>query len=142
MVANISDENFGTSSGIALKYKLLAMSNLAKTKERKFASGMNRRYMLIFSNPVSNMKKDDWVKLKYQFTMNFPANLLEESQIDGNLAGITSQETQLKVLSVVDNVKEEMDRIAEEQDKIGYATDYPTNRTTDDDSAGDIGGEQ
>src|SRR5699024_2181482 len=32
MVANISDENFGTSSGIALKYKLLAMSNLAKTK--------------------------------------------------------------------------------------------------------------
>lgn len=140
MVANISDENFGTSSGIALKYKLLAMSNLAKTKERKFASGMNRRYMLIFSNPVSNMKKDDWVKLKYQFTMNFPANLLEESQIAGNLAGITSQETQLKVLSVVDNVKEEMDRIAEEQDKIGYATDYPTNRTTDDDSAGDIGG--
>lgn len=74
--------------------------------------------------------------------MNFPANLLEESQIAGNLAGITSQETQLKVLSVVDNVKEEMDRIAEEQDKIGYATDYPTNRTTDDDSAGDIGGEQ
>ncbi|MFR9064200.1 MAG: phage portal protein [[Clostridium] scindens] len=44
MVANISDENFGTSSGIALKYKLQAMSNLAKTKERKFTSGMNRRY--------------------------------------------------------------------------------------------------
>ena len=38
MVANISDENFGTSSGIALKYKLLNMSNLAKTKERKFRS--------------------------------------------------------------------------------------------------------
>ena len=42
MVANISDENFGASSGIALKYKLQAMSNLAKTKERKFTSGMNR----------------------------------------------------------------------------------------------------
>ena len=35
MVANISDENFGTSSGIALKYKLQAMSNLALTKQRK-----------------------------------------------------------------------------------------------------------
>ena len=34
MVANISDENFGTSSGIAMKYKLQGMSNLAKTKER------------------------------------------------------------------------------------------------------------
>ena len=63
MVANISDENFGTSSGIAMKYKLQAMSNLEKTKERKFTSGMNRRYRLIFSNPVSGMKKDDWVKI-------------------------------------------------------------------------------
>ena len=34
MVANISDESFGTSSGIAMKYKLQGMSNLAKTKER------------------------------------------------------------------------------------------------------------
>lgn len=129
MVANISDENFGVSSGIALKYKLQAMSNLAMTKQRKFTSGMNRRYQLIFSNPVSGMKKDGWVKLTYQFTQNFPANLLEESQIAGNLAGITSQQTQLKVLSVVDNVQEEIERLEQEQDKTGYATDYPTNRT-------------
>lgn len=119
MVANISDENFGTSSGIALKYKLLAMSNLAKTKERKFTSGMNRRYKLIFSNPVSGMKKDDWVKIRYQFTLNYPANLLEESQIAGNLAGIVSQETQLKVLSIVDNVQQEIERMeVEEEDPI------------------------
>ena len=119
MVANISDENFGTSSGIALKYKLLAMSNLAKTKERKFTSGMNRRYRLIFSNPVSGMKKDDWVKIRYQFTLNYPANVLEESQIAGNLAGIVSQETQLKVLSIVDNVQQEIERMeAEEEDPV------------------------
>lgn len=129
MVANISDESFGASSGIALKYKLQAMSNLAKTKERKFSSGMNRRYMLIFSNPVSGMKKDDWVMLHYVFTQNYPANILEESQIAGNLAGITSQETQLKVLSIVDNVKDEIERINEEQDVTGYETDYPTART-------------
>lgn len=129
MVANISDENFGTSSGIALKYKLQAMSNLAKTKERKFTSGMNRRYKLIFSHPRSGMKSDDWIKLHYQFTPNFPANLLDESQIAGNLAGITSRKTQLKVLSVVDNVDEEMQRIEEEQDSTAYETRYPTNRT-------------
>lgn len=129
MVANISDENFGTSSGIALKYKLQAMSNLAKTKERKFTSGMNRRYKLIFSHPRSGMKSDDWVKLHYQFTPNFPANLLDESQIAGNLAGITSRKTQLKVLSVVDNVDDEMQRIEEEQDSTAYETSYPTNRT-------------
>lgn len=116
MVANINDENFGAASGIALKYKLQSMSNLAKTEERKFTSGMNRRYKLIFSNPVSGMKKDDWIKIGYQFTRNFPANLLEESQIAGNLAGITSEETQLKVLSVVDDVKAEMDKIKKENE--------------------------
>ena len=116
MVANISDENFGSASGISLKYKLQAMSNLAKTKERKFNSGMNRRYMLIFSNPASGMKKDDWMKVKPIFTRNFPANVLEETQIAGNLDGITSKRTQLGTLSIVDNVDEELKRIEEEEE--------------------------
>lgn len=114
MVANISDENFGASSGIALKYKLQAMSNLEKTKERKFTSGMNRRYKLLFGHPASKVPKDAWVGLKYTFTPNFPANLLEETQIAAQMEGITSHETQLKVISAVDNVQEEMDRIEEE----------------------------
>lgn len=114
MVANISDENFGASSGIALKYKLQAMSNLEKTKERKFTSGMNRRYKLLFSHPVSKVPADAWVQLHYQFTPNFPANLLEETEIAKNMEGITSHETQLKVLSIVDNVQDELDKIEEE----------------------------
>ena len=117
MVANISDENFGTSSGIAMAYKLQGMSNLRKTKERKFTSGMNRRYKLIFSNSGNAMKKDDWVKLHYKFTPNVPANLLEESQIAQNLSGVVSQETQLGVLSVVDNPKTEIERIDKEEEK-------------------------
>ena len=122
MVANINDENFGASSGIALKYKLQSMNNLAKTEERKFTSGMNQRYKLIFSNPVSGMKADDWLKVNIKFTRNFPANELEESQIAGNLSGITSKETQLKVLSVVDNVNDELDKIKKENelDTEGY----------------------
>lgn len=122
MVANINDENFGAASGIALKYKLQSMSNLAKTEERKFTSGMNRRYKLIFSNPVSGMKKDDWTKLEYKFTRNFPANELEESEIAKNFAGITSKETQLRVLSVVEDIQKELDKIKEEDstDTDGY----------------------
>lgn len=128
MVANISDENFGTSSGIAMKYKLQAMSDLALTKQRKFTSSMNRRYKIIFSNPVSGMKADDWVKLTYQFTQNMPSNLLEEAQIAAQLTGIVSQPTQLKVLSIVDNVQQEIRQMKEDQDPEGYMTDYPTNR--------------
>lgn len=115
MVANISDENFGASSGIALKYKLQAMSNLAKTKERKFTAGMNSRYRLIFSNPVSGMNAESWTSIRYKFTQNFPANELEETQIAQNLEGIVSQETQLSVLSIVDNVDSEIERMEEAQ---------------------------
>ena len=142
MVANISDENFGSSSGIALKYKLQAMSNLALTKQRKFTSGMNRRYKLIFSNPVSGMKEDDWVKLNYTFTQNMPANLLEESQIAGNLAGIVSQQTQLSVLSCVDNVQQEIEQIQQDEE-AGITDGFPTNRTVEaeeTENLGNVGG--
>lgn len=114
MVANISDENFGSATGIALKYKLQAMSNLAKTKERKFVSGMNRRYKLLFSHPASKVNKDAWMQLEYRFTPNIPANLLEEAQIAAQMEGIVSHETQLKVLSIVDNVESELEKIEEE----------------------------
>ena len=132
MVADISDENFGSTSGIALKYKLQAMSDLALTKQRKFTAGMQNRYRLIFSNPVSGMNRDAWTGLSYQFTQNIPANLLEESQIAAQLTGIVSQPTQLKVLSIVDNIQEEIDRLKEEQDEVSYMTDYATNRTVED----------
>ena len=114
MVANISDENFGGSTGIALKYKLQAMSNLEKTKERKFTSGMNRRYKLLFGHPSSKVPADAWVQLHYRFTPNIPANLLEEAQIAAQMEGITSHNTQLKVLSVVDDIEGELDKIEEE----------------------------
>ena len=110
MVANINEENFGNASGISLAYKLQAMSNLAKTKERKFIAGLNKRYKLISNIPSSKIKADEWTKIKYTFTRNTPKNLLEEAQIAQNLSGITSEETQLSVLSIVDNVKEEIEK--------------------------------
>ena len=116
MVANINDENFGTSSGIALKYKLLSMSNLAKTKERKFTAGMNKRYKLIFSSPINQMSAEDWLTLDYKFSQNYPANVAEEAQTAAQLEGIVSKETQLKTLSVVENIGQEMEKMKEENE--------------------------
>ena len=113
-VPNISDDNFGTSSGIAIKYKMTPMSNLGLTKARKFKAGFNERYKLVFSNPVNSMGADDWLDIDYIFTQNFPANLLEESQIASNLTGVISKETQMKVLSIVDDPKAEIEKLAEE----------------------------
>ena len=138
MVANISDENFGASSGIAMKYKLQAMNNLRKTKERKFTSGMNRRYKLLFGHPLRKVPADAWVQLKYIFTPNLPSNILEEAQIAAQLSGIVSRETQLGVLSIVDNVQDELARIADEDAPAEETiVDRMTFGTMQEDSAND-----
>ena len=118
MVANISDENFGNSSGIALRYKLEAMSNLFTAKARRFSSAMLDRYKIIFSNPVAQIhkvSKDAWHDLDIRFTANYPANLESEAEIAKLLEGVVSKETQLKALSIVDNVQEELERMDAEQ---------------------------
>lgn len=112
--ANTSDENFGTQSGIAMLYKMWSTSNKGKNKQRKFESGMNRRYRLLFGHPASKVPADSWVQLHYQFTPNIPKNLLEEAQVAAQMEGITSHETQLKVLSIVDDVQGELDKIEKE----------------------------
>ena len=118
MVANISDENFGTASGIALRYKLEAMSNLFVAKSRRFTSAMMERYKIIFSNPIAQIHKvpkDAWAGIDIRFTANYPANRESEAEIAKSLEGVVSKETQLKALSLVDNVGDEIERLEAEQ---------------------------
>lgn len=126
MVANISDENFsGNSSGVSLEFKLQNMKNLAIMKERKFKSAMSRRFKMLFNIPtfIQSSKKDEWVNLHYTFTRNMPRNITDEVNNAKNLAGITSKETQLSVLSFVDNTRREMQKIEEENGEGGYPVD-------------------
>ena len=118
MVANISDENFGTASGIALRYKLEAMSNLFTAKARRFTSAMMERYKIIFSSPVAQMHgvaKDAWTNIDIKFTPNYPANVESEAEVAKNLEGIVSKDTQLKVLSIVDSIPDELERLEAER---------------------------
>lgn len=131
MVANVSDEQFGTASGIALKYRMLSMNNLAQMKERKFTAGFNKRYKLVFSNPILQMLKDDWLKLSYQFTRNYPVNLADEADTAGKLSGITSKRTQLSVISAVKSVDDELEQIQNEQDLSAVNIEFPTERTAE-----------
>ena len=119
MVADLSDESFsGAASGVALKFKLQAMSNLADAKKRKFEAGLNRRYKILFSHPLSPVSADSWIGIDYTFTKNLPANLLEEAQIAQTLEGVVTKETQLSVLSIVDNPKEEAEDLKKEESQV------------------------
>ena len=130
MVANISDESFGSSSGTALAYKLQPMSNLASAKARKFASGMNQRWKLIASCGTSGIPEDAWMDITYQFTKNNPKNLLEEVQAAAQMAGITSRETQLSVISAVDDPQTELQKI-EAENGTEPADGYRAERTAE-----------
>lgn len=112
--ANAADENFGTNSGIAMLYKMWNTSNRGKNKQRKFEKGMYNRYKMLFGHPASKVPADAWKQLRFTFTPNIPQNVLEETQIAANMEGITSHETQLKVLSVVDDPQAELDKIEKE----------------------------
>ena len=101
MVANISDESFGSAaSGVALAYKLQAMSNLALTFDKLFCS---------LSTNVPD--RDAWRDVDIRTTRNLPKNVAEEAQTAAQLEGIVSKETQLSVLSIVPDVKKELERM-------------------------------
>ena len=116
MVANLSEEDFGNASGTALAFKLQAMDNLAKMKDRKMQSAFNRLYEIVFNVPMAKVPSDGWTGIKYNFTRNVPRNVLEEAQIVAQLSGQISNATKLSVLSIVDNPQDELDKMAEEEE--------------------------
>lgn len=116
-IPDLRDEAFGGNvSGIAIRYKLMSMSNRAMNKERKFKYGLKKLYKVVFS-PITNVgvNEDDWSNLKFKFTRNIPTNLADEASIASSLKGIVSDETLLSVLSIVDDPKAELERINDEQ---------------------------
>lgn len=118
MVANISDETFGNAtSGTALAYKLQAMSNLAKTFDRKIEKSLRKRYKLFCSLPTNCSDPDAYQDIEITFSRNLPKNLLEEAQTAQALEGVVSKETQLSVLSIVTDPKSEIERLDNEKQK-------------------------
>lgn len=118
MVANISDETFGSvQSGKALAYKLLAMSNLATTFDRKIDKSIRKRYKVWSTLTTNSPTPDAYIDVNIAFTRNLPANLSEEVDTASKLEGMVSKETQLSTLSIVSDVQAEIEKIDEENEK-------------------------
>ena len=114
-VPNPNDDSFsGNASGVAMQYKMLSMQNMAASKERKFTRSLRKLYRAVFS--LTNWP-DAWRDLKFKFNRNLPNNLSEEVTDAKNLEGVVSKETQLSVLSIVDDPKAEIDRMDKEDEQ-------------------------
>ncbi|MDD1387844.1 phage portal protein [Pediococcus pentosaceus] len=139
MVANLNDDSFsGNSSGVALQYKLLPMKNMAANKERKFTQALRKLYKIAFGveTILDTTKTEAWQDLKFQFTRNLPVNLADEASTAKDLVGLVSQETLLSTLSFVDDAKNEINRMKEEQQEQIKSSLEATNNITDQQKVG------
>ncbi|MFF2449358.1 phage portal protein [Neobacillus sp. NPDC058068] len=112
LVPMLTDENFASNaSGVAMKYKLLGLEQLAKNKERYFVQGLRERLKL-FANILRIKAKDvDVSDVKITMTRNLPANDLETANIISLLDGKVSLETLISQLSFVNDVAEEIKKV-------------------------------
>lgn len=117
MIIDISNENFGNSTGEALAHKLLPTSNVVKFFNRKIEKSLKKRYKLFCCIPANIANKNAWEDIEFKFSENLPKNIKNEAETAKSLEGVTSKETQLSVLSIVDDVSEELKKIKKEEDE-------------------------
>lgn len=94
MVPDLSDEHFaGNSSGVAMRYKLLGMEQLARVKERWFREALRQRLSL-FSNFLSlrGAPPLDVNAVKMTFSRSLPVNELEQAEAINALRGLVPDE--------------------------------------------------
>lgn len=113
---DMTDEKFaGNASGVALKYKLLQFENVAGIKEREFKRGLQRRLELLCNLwAVKGMPAFDWRSVKIEFHRALPENLLELSQVVGNLSDVVSDETKRSILPLEIDEETERQRLEEQ----------------------------
>ncbi len=134
-VPNMSDENFaGDSSGVAIRYKLLAFEQHISSKSRFFEKGLKERFEL-YNNYLVSINKMSIVptyELDIRFKKNLPQNELEISQVINNLSGFVDDETLVGLLPFVTDAKKTVEVNAqEEQEKYkaeaqAFGTPNPT----------------
>ncbi|WP_278553607.1 phage portal protein [Parvimonas micra] len=115
-VPNLTDENFaGNSSGVAMKYKLLGLEQLAQTKEEYYRIGLKERIKL-YSNILNiKMISIDVDNIEMTFIRSLPVNELEIAQLITYLNNVVSQKTLLSLLPFVEDVDNEIERVEEQK---------------------------
>ncbi|MBR5593908.1 MAG: phage portal protein [Bacteroidaceae bacterium] len=137
MVPNMSDENFmGNSSGVAIRYKLLAFEQNVKNKERYMEKGLMERFKLYnhFLFTQSKMAEVPIEEVDAVFKRNLPSNDFEISQMINNLVDLVDAETLLSQLSFIKDASEIVALKAKEDEarpKAAYDEAFSNNEMGD-----------
>ncbi|MFJ6415019.1 phage portal protein [Terribacillus saccharophilus] len=121
---NFTDESFaGNITGVAMKFKIMALENKCITMERKMTAALRYQAKVIFSawrKRKQSIGVDDFLNVWFQFKRNLPVNTVEEATVLSTLQGVVSEKTRLATASFIDDVDfeiKEMEREASEMDE-------------------------
>lgn len=116
-VPDMSDESFaGNASGVAMKYKLLNLEEITKTKERYFAEGLRYRLKAVANIlSVKGAEAFDVSGINIKFTRSLPANEFEIAQTVSTLSGIIPQSTLLSMIPAITDVEAAIRELGKEK---------------------------
>lgn len=115
---NMSDESFGTASGISLKFKLTGLETKCGMFEAKMISAGTYMFRLLAKIWAKKQLKIDPLQCVMSFKRNFPLDLVSEAQAVQQLiaAGLPKRVAFDIALSCVDDVDWVMQLVEEEKE--------------------------
>lgn len=112
---DFSQESFGTSSGIALRYRLLGFENAAGAIEKQMTKALQRRLELICA--ILNITGETmiWRDVSIQFKRNLPIDLNDIANTVNAFRGLVSDRTLLTQVPFVQDIEAEMEMLAQQK---------------------------
>lgn len=122
---NLSDESFGTASGVALKHKMMGLESKCGMYEAKCISAGRYMFDLLAKSWAKKQVKIDPLLVVMDFKRNFPLDLLSEAQAAQALiaAGVPEVVAWGLAISGIDDPEYVKQIKAQERDDIPSLTD-------------------
>lgn len=116
---NMTDDVFGTASGISLKFKLHGLDTKCDMFESKFQTADTYMFKVLSSSWAKRGENIDYLQCTAEYTRSFPLDELQEAQTAQTrlAAGLPKSWVYSKMASV-DDPKYIMDMIEDEKDDI------------------------
>lgn len=110
---DFTDDAFGTSSGIAMQYKLLGFENTAGAIAANMTKTLQKRLELL-CEILSKVSGDAmWRDVEITFTRNLPFDYATIASLIAQLKGTVSDKTLLSLLPFVSDVEKELEMVKE-----------------------------
>lgn len=130
---DFTDEAFGTSSGVAMKYKLLGFENTAGAIAANMTKALQKRLELICEILNLTSGEQMWRDVEITFTRNLPVDLAETANLVNILKGTVSDRTLLSLLPFVSDIDKELEMVEESKLRNMELYGFSNNSTSDTD---------